>query len=77
MRVKSLMDNNKETTGWSVVGLILGLMSSSDLIVQAVVAIIVPIVSWTLLYFWKREISHRFPPKEPKPLPDDEGTLPP
>lgn len=74
-----MMDQNKETTGWSVVGLILGLMSSSDLLVQVIVAILVPIASWTLLYFWKREVSHRFPPKKPKPLPDDDpdGNLPP
>lgn len=67
-----MIDNNKETTGWSVVGLIIGLMSSSDLIVQAIVAILVPIVGWTLLYFWKREITHRFPPREPKRLPDED-----
>jgi hypothetical protein len=72
MKVINVMQENKETMGWSVVGLIIALFTSGDLIVQAIVAILVPIVGWTLLYFWKREITHRFPPKEPKQLPDED-----
>jgi hypothetical protein len=72
MKVVEKIEQNKETTGWSIVGLIIALLSSHDLIVQAIVAILIPIVAWTLLYFWKREISYRFPPKEPKRLPKED-----
>lgn len=71
MTAREAMDQNKDTTGWSVVGLIIGLVTSSDLLVQAVVAILVPVVGWTVLYFWKREIAYRFPPKNPKALRDE------
>lgn len=59
------MGQNKDTTGWSMVGMIIALVTSKDLLVQAIVAILVPIIGWTLLYFWKREVTHRFPPKSP------------
>lgn len=74
MRVKTLMEQNRDTTGWSIVGLILGLFSSPELhnlLVQALVIIIFPTIGWTLLYLVKREITYRLPPKEPKPLLDE------
>lgn len=71
MRLKGVMEQNRDTTGWGIVGLILGLLTSPDLIVQAVVAILFPTIGWTLLYFVKREITYRFPPKDPKALLDE------
>ena len=71
MSARTSMDHNKDTTGWGIIGLILGLLSSPDLIVQAVVAILFPTIGWTLLYFVKREITYRFPPKNPKALQDE------
>jgi hypothetical protein len=66
-----MMDQNRDTTGWGVVGLILGLMSTGDLLVQALMIILFPALGWTLTYFVKREITYRFPPKEPKALRDE------
>ena len=70
MTARMVMEHNRDTTGWGVAGLILGLVSSSDLLVQAIVAILFPTLGWTLLFFVKREIMYRFPPKTPKALQD-------
>lgn len=60
------MEHHKDTTGWSIIGLVLALVTSQDLIVQALIAMLFPTIGWTILYFIKREITHRFPPKESK-----------
>ena len=79
MGIRKMIDQTKETTGWSIIGLILGLSSSKDLLVQAIVIILFPIIAWTALHFWQRIILRRFPPKEPEPPPDEDdgGNLPP
>lgn len=64
-----MIDQNKETMGWSIVGLILGLVGSSDLLIQAIIVILFPTIGWIVHYFVKREVVYRFPPKESKPLP--------
>lgn len=74
MRAKTSMQQNVDTTGWSIVGLIMGLFSSPELhnlLVQAVVIILFPSIGWTLLYLVKREVTYRLPPKEPKALKDE------
>lgn len=71
MTVRETMDQNRDTTGWGIVGLILGLLSSPDLLVQATVVILFPVIGWTLLYFIRREITYRFPPKNRKALQDE------
>ncbi len=52
-----------DTTGWSMAGLVLGLMFVSEIWLQALFIILFPALGWTLLYFVKREIVYRFPPK--------------
>lgn len=66
VKIGRIMIQEKDTTGWGVVGVILAMMSSPDLMMQAIVAILFPTVGWTLLYFVKRELIHRFPPKDKK-----------
>ena len=64
MGILERMENNRETTGWGAVGVILALISSPDLFIQALVVILFPVIGWTILYFIQREIKYRFPPKE-------------
>lgn len=70
MTARVMLEQNKDTTGWSVVGLILGLVSSNDLLIQAIIVILFPTIGWLVHYFVKREVIHRFPPKKSKQLPD-------
>lgn len=41
-------------------------IGTSDVLMQAVIGILFPCIGWALLYFLKREITYRFPPKKPK-----------
>jgi len=62
MRV-AVLEHNRDTTGWGVVGLILALMTSPDLLMQAAVVVLFPAIGWMIMYFLKRELTYRFPPK--------------
>lgn len=73
MTARETMDQNKDMVGWGMVSLFLGLISSPqllDLLANAIVIILFPTAGWALLYFVKREITYRFPPKESKTLQD-------
>ena len=62
---------NDDTTRWSMAGLLIALILASELWAQAIFIILFPTLGWTLLYFIKREIVYRFPPKVPKTLSSD------
>jgi uncharacterized membrane protein len=71
MRLFHNVDNNSDTTGWGAVGVLLALLLTPDIFAQAIVVILFPAVGWTILYFIKRELIYRFPPKiNPKELKD-------
>lgn len=54
MELKELIDKHKDTTLWSGMATLLALGTSSQLIVQALVAILAPTISWLLLYYVKK-----------------------
>jgi hypothetical protein len=58
MGIRNLMDQNKDTTVWSGVSLLLALADSSEIIRQAVVVILFPAIGWLLLYYVKKLVSY-------------------
>ena len=65
-QVKSMV-TDRDTMGWGALGLVLAIFNMPDIALQAIVAVLFPMVGWTLLYFVKREIVYRFPPKDKEP----------
>lgn len=79
MQVLDKMVENKDTMGWPVAGLLLagGLPTIVpmeviiQIISQGLLIAVFPTLGWLLLYFVKREITYRFPPKDKKALLDE------
>ena len=71
MRARVLIQQDTDTTLWGGAAMVLSLFAwvgASDLLMQAMICILFPCIGWTLLYFVKREIVYRFPPKMPDDL---------
>lgn len=49
-----MMEQNKDTTIWGGVSLLLALADSSELARQAIVVILFPTIGWLMLYFVKK-----------------------
>jgi hypothetical protein len=67
MGTKLIVQQDTDTTLWGGVAMIL-VLASADVFIQAAIGILFPVVGWTLLYFIKREVTYRWPPKVPEDL---------
>ena len=66
MGARVIFPQDTDTTFWGGAAMLLSLFAligASDLLMQALIAILFPCVGWTILYFIKREVTYRFPAK--------------
>lgn len=67
MGTRVIVQQDTDTTLWGGVAMIM-VLASSDVFMQAAIGILFPVIGWTLLYFIKREVTYRWPPKMPEDL---------
>lgn len=64
-----MIQQDTDTTLWGGAAMVLSLFAwigASDVLMQAMIGILFPCIGWAALYFVKREIIYRFPPKKAK-----------
>lgn len=66
MEIKTMVEQNRDSVGWAIVGAVMALGSSGALIRQIFVGLGIPLLAVFLIHILKRELNYRLPPRRRK-----------